>query len=1131
MAYTPIGNKQPIKSTYVPIGSKVKKTPTLDSFFPTKRLIASATARMAVPTTQTKTQAAEKVTKDKARGVSISQGQPEEISPIRSLVRAIPGNSRFEKSLERDVLDPIARVGKAVFPSVSDRMRQIVDENPKITNDEIQAELKKRISAEGIALTGKDSVITPDTLVFSPDIVGMIKKVPAKLAERFIGAKTTDKALEIAREVGIKNPSKTILDDIIKINDEASAQRFVDKLKADKVVPTNTLPDLPKLPVKQATPTAPIKSVATKVDDVPTPTVPVRSVVDDDVADPRNFKTADEFVQKNTTGFHATPNKIIGSLRASKEGALGEGVYISRDKESALYASAMEADGNMLDQTAVPVKILDGNLYKTSKDPSEITPEEITKIKKDGFSGIETSGEIVVFDPKNVKTGDELTDIWNQAQQTTPATKPELPALPKLPPQITQRLQTQQADATVNQAVLDRYKNLARRPDVVDTDLVKAAKDTTQKGDTANLFGKLLTPISSRLGRINPKLNTFIRKFEFAVNQNTKKSIDKVRPLMVGSSKMTPADRKLFSLSRLNGDKEVYDALATKYNLTKELKAVEEAYDDIITRGNEVGMDIPRRENYHARVVKNPKAYLNYWRGQEDWGDINRLIEAEAKKKGIKYGDLMKDTEKVVSIINNYIRGYGNKTVLASPSFSKQRTLAVLDEELADFYEDADSALTTYMIRMNDEIEGRRFFGKKADGDAEITDSIGSYVKELVAKGDIKPQQQEEVGDILRARFHRGKMHGALDVYRNAEYISTMGSPISAITQIGDFAWSLYDNGFWNTAKSVVGKKKLTREDLGLDASIMNEFTRDTWSGRAVDRTFKLVGLDKLARLGQETFVNANLAKLQSQARKNDEVLRAQIERVFDADKVEEVLSDLAKGNITDNTKFLAFSRLLDFQPLTKSEMPQTYLEHPNGRMFYMLKSFTLKQYDIYRREGFDLIASGDKTKMKQGVKNLMALSALFMAANATADEIKDLLLDRDTPPSDRVVDNLWRLVGASKYDVYKAREEGIGTTVLRKILFPASIFDRASKDFETIVTDKEYEKGPLAGENYKFESTQTIPVGGKLYYWWFGRGAQKEEYKEDSTATSTGDVPSLPELPELPALPKLPKLPKVPSI
>jgi hypothetical protein len=274
-------------------------------------------------------------------------------------------------------------------------------------------------------------------------------------------------------------------------------------------------------------------------------------------------------------------------------------------------------------------------------------------------------------------------------------------------------------------------------------------------------------------------------------------------------------------------------------------------------------------------------------------------------------------------------------------------------------------------------------------------------------------------------------------------------------------------------------------------------------------------------RLGKETLVNGYLSKAQSLARKSDDTLKRDLDLIFDPEEAAQAMEELAKGQITERTKLLAFNKLLDFQPVAKSEMPQKYLEMPNGRIFYMLKSFTLKQFDIFRRESIDHIVSGDKKRMAKGMKNLMLLSGAFFTANAAADEVKDLVLGRETPPSDRVVDNLWRLVGASKYDVYKARQDGVGQTVTKKILFPTSVWDRLSKDVAAVAEDKRYEKGPLKGDRFGFESTQTIPVGGKLYYWWFGRGAQKEENK-DSTATSTEGVPSLPELPTLPKLPKI---------
>ena len=62
-----------------------------------------------------------------------------------------------------------------------------------------------------------------------------------------------------------------------------------------------------------------------------------------------------------------------------------------------------------------------------------------------------------------------------------------------------------------------------------------------------------------------------------------------------------------------------------------------------------------------------------------------------------------------------------------------------------------------------------------------------------------------------------------------------------------------------------------------------------------------------------------------------------------------------------------------------------------------------------------------------------------------------------------------------------------------------------------------------------KLRTIQDIPLGGKLYYWWFGRGADtKKKYgpKVEGGLTklpkaATVDV----ELPELPKLPKLPNL------
>jgi hypothetical protein len=202
----------------------------------------------------------------------------------------------------------------------------------------------------------------------------------------------------------------------------------------------------------------------------------------------------------------------------------------------------------------------------------------------------------------------------------------------------------------------------------------------------------------------------------------------------------------------------------------------------------------------------------------------------------------------------------------------------------------------------------------------------------------------------------------------------------------------------------------------------------------------------------------------------------------------------------------------MDFQPIAKSEMPVKYLEMPNGRIFYMLKSFTLKQFDVFRREAIDKLVSGTAKEKATAARNLVYLSGVFMLANATADEIKDFVLGRETSLSDRTVDNIFRLFGASKYDVYNSRERGIGFAVLQRILPPASLFDRLSTDTSRLIEGKEYKSGPLEGERYGSEAVQSIPGGGKIYYWWFGRGAQKEQYStrgEGGTSGESGRVRS----------------------
>ena len=602
-------------------------------------------------------------------------------------------------------------------------------------------------------------------------------------------------------------------------------------------------------------------------------------------------------------------------------------------------------------------------------------------------------------------------------------------------------------------------------------------------------LGKALTPISTRLAKIDPSLKTTMRKFEYTITQKTYRRTKAVIPLMKGITKMSTQDRAVFELARKNGDGKTIYQIVSKYDLEQEYTETRKILDEIFQEGKQTGIEMEYRGSYFPRVIKDTKGFLNYLQGTDDWSIIQEAIEEKARLSGRLPTDFT--NEEKASIANSLLRGYGNKISLADPGASKERTIDVVDKELAKFYYDTNTALSMYINTMTDSIEAKNFFGK---GDGKIEDSIGSYVIRLIAEGKIKPSQEKELSDILKSRFNQSKMNAVLKTYKNLEYIDTMGSPISAITQLGDLAMTIAKNGLWGSIKSL-GKQlgrsnEIKIEDLGIEKGrIAQEFVDGSTSGKAVDTVFKAVGLNAMDRLGKEVFINAALSRYRRMAKNPSKEFVGQLDTIFGSE-AQSVVDDLKAGKNTENVKLLLFNDLLDVQPIALSEMPEMYLKHPNGRIFYMLKTYQIKLIDTYRREVIDKYKTDPKAAVIMATKLLASLAVM----NATADEIKDFILNRETSLKDRTIDNIVKLAGFSKYEIYKAREEGLGSAAAKKILPPFKFIDSVYKD-------------ALREDNSDgLEVTQSVPVGGKLYYWWFGRGTTKQNSSQSNSSSSSAD-------------------------
>lgn len=374
-----------------------------------------------------------------------------------------------------------------------------------------------------------------------------------------------------------------------------------------------------------------------------------------------------------------------------------------------------------------------------------------------------------------------------------------------------------------------------------------------------------------------------------------------------------------------------------------------------------------------------------------------------------------------------------------------------------------------------------------------LENSVGAYVKGLIDVGLISPSQEVEVRQILEARFNQRGTHGLVQDVKNIGYIFTMGNPFSTITQIGDFAFTLYKNGVFNTMLGIqkaLSSNKISREELGIN-KIAQEFESDSKTSKLVDKVFKIVGLNKIDSLGKESFINASFNRLQNEAKQainNPQSKEATkfynyLNSVFGKETYG-VMQDLNNGEVTDNVKYLLFSEISDFQPISLAEMPEAYLRSGNGRIFYMLKTYSIKLLDVYRNEVFKQF----KKNPKEGLENLIRLTFLVSMLGVGADTLKDFLMGREINLEETFIDNILKIAMFSKYQVDKSKREGIGRVIMSSIIPPSNVIDDLQKD----ITDEKFRTGEK-GLN-ELRSIKNIPVLGKAVYWWFGGGLKTKE-------------------------------------
>ena len=626
--------------------------------------------------------------------------------------------------------------------------------------------------------------------------------------------------------------------------------------------------------------------------------------------------------------------------------------------------------------------------------------------------------------------------------------------------------------------------------DAVNDAIVNDSAFSRIVGPIAKPLDKYLGVLSTQIGKISQPILRRVRKFEADVHLKTKERLEQAEPFIKNLSALGKNEKGAIARHLYNGDFEAAEGLmkSQRSGLAESFKPVKEMLGTFYKEYKDSGFDFIEKQNYFPRIVKDYDGLLKSL-GGEQRSAIDKMQREFAKKKGIQVDQISEDVKK--EIANKALRGYGLKDA-PLPGNVKKRTIQKIDDGQLRYYASPEESLHMYIRNAVNNIERRNFFGRgvddvmrNVDGTIDVEGSIGRVVQKEIDAGRLDIANQDKLKELISARFIGGEQSSSqgIGILRDLGYMGTIANPISAITQLGDLGVSGALYGFRNTIASMLGAKNIKLVDLGL-SDISKEVAEVRPTAKLLDKMFRASGFKAIDRLGKETAINASLRKNINMVKtaKGEAAFRKKWGKFYEGE-IDALVADLKNKQISDIVKFHAFNELSDVQPITMLELPQGYNMYKNGRILYALKSFTLKQLDVVRRNVVQEYAKGSKT---QAIKQAALLAGYLSTANVATQTVKDLLLGRDVEVDDIPNNALWALLGVyggNKYINDKYISKGQITDAAKDLIMPA-----------TPILDAVFEGGAeLAGEDPDIAKyTRSIPVVGPLVYNWFLGGAEK---------------------------------------
>lgn len=558
--------------------------------------------------------------------------------------------------------------------------------------------------------------------------------------------------------------------------------------------------------------------------------------------------------------------------------------------------------------------------------------------------------------------------------------------------------------------------------------LSRGRKGSTVLGQIAEGADYTLGVTSTRIMNKSPALWRRAIEHERVTLRDTHAAMTKVDPFLVRLQKLPEETKGILSRAILTGKPGVTDKILSAIGdkeLTESWKQVRSTLDSLGDQLVTLRRFKGRELDYFPRIVKDVDGLLKAL-GNERGSFLEEALKSAEAAAIRNRGTGLSDIEKSL-IINKVLKE--EKHASQQPGFAKDRVVEEITPELQQYYASPTESLHSYIRSAVEDIQRAKFFGedlkvvsKSGKEYTNVDDSIGSMVNRLMNEGKLTAKDAEEVAGLLKSRFVNGERAPAeiIQAAKNLSYAGLLGNPFSAAVQFGDAILQAYTQDISSalnaTVRSVTGRKILNMKDFGLSDHIAEEFASTAKTAKALNKIFKYSLFKGVDEFGKDVALNAAILRFGKLAKTDKGVneIARRYGSALQPDEMSQLIKDLQKGEATDLVRSIAFAELSRTQPITRLELPQAYLDNPNGRVLYQFKTFMIKQIDLARRDVYNEMKAGN---IKKGAKNMAELGVVLGMAGASTGMIKDFMLGKDVDfKASDIPLNMLKTFGLSQY-------------------------------------------------------------------------------------------------------------------